>query len=67
MEKNVMYEVHEAIGNFSQKVFESLDFYEVQDYLLKEFQKAVNNGDFLETDEDMELFYSYFAIIEVNN
>lgn len=49
-----MYEVYESIGNFSEKVFESENFYDVQDYLTERFE----NSD--ETDE--ELFYSYFSI-----
>ena len=50
------YKVYEAIGNFSAMVFESENFYEVQDYLQERFDNSN------ETDE--ELFYSYFSISE---
>jgi hypothetical protein len=50
------YKVHESIDNFSAVVFESDNFYEVQDYL----QDRFNESDC----EDEQLFYSYFCIKE---
>ena len=52
-----MYKVYEQIGNFSDMVFESDNFYEVQDYLEDRF----NESDC----DDEELFYSYFYIDEI--
>lgn len=51
------YKVHESIGNFSNVVFESDNFYEVQDYLQDRFNESEC--------EDEQLFYSYFHIEEV--
>ena len=59
-----MYTINESIGNFSQKVFESDNFYEIQDYLLERFENAVNNEDYENTEESEQLFYSYFNIEE---
>lgn len=51
-----MYTVYESIGNFADVVFESDNWYEVQDYL---------DARFRESDcDDEELFYSYFSIEE---
>ena len=50
------YRVYEQIGNFSDVVFESDYFYEVQDYLINRFEKS--------DCDDEGLFYSYFSIEE---
>ena len=57
-----MFMVNESMGNFSEKVFESDNFNEVQDYLQECFEKAINNGDYENTEESEQLFYSYFSI-----
>ena len=58
------YNVYELIGNFCEKVFESDNFYEIQDYLTNRFNQAVENGDYENTEADAELFFSYFSIEE---
>lgn len=50
------YKVFEQIGNYSDVVFESDSFNEVQDYLTDRFEKS--------DCDDEELFYSYFSIDE---
>ena len=62
MSDNKKYEVYEAIGNFSAKVFESDNFNEVQDYLQDRFENSEYNTG---AEADEELFYSYFSIEEV--
>lgn len=52
-----MYKVYEHISNAcGGKVFESDNFYEVQDYLQRRFDES--------GEENEELFYSYFYIAE---
>ena len=51
------YAVYESIGNFSHMVFCADNFNGVQDYLSERFY---NSGM-----DDEELFYSYFAIVEM--
>lgn len=51
-----MYKVYEQIGNFSEVVFESDDWYEAQDYVENRFQES--------DCDDKELFFSYFSIEE---
>lgn len=52
------------MGNFSNKVFESEYFSEVEDFLTTSWMEAVTAGDYEETEADEQLFYSYFSISE---
>lgn len=58
------YIVYQAVGNFSNKVFESEYFSEVEDFLTTSWMEAVIAGDYEETEADEQLFYSYFSISE---
>ena len=63
--KNKHYIVHEFIGNHSDKVFESDDFYEVQDYLEDRWVKYCEDEKVgLDDEKERELFDSYFHIEE---
>lgn len=55
------YKVHEQIGNFSDIVFESDNFNEIQDYLE---ERLVSMGIDIYDESEVEAFYSYFAIEE---
>lgn len=59
------YIIHELIGNFSRAVYTSDNFCDIQDYLMTAWNEAVNNGDYEDTEENEELFYSYFHIEEI--
>ena len=60
MEKT--YNVYKQIGNFSELVFTSDNFYEVQDFSEDE---KYNAGIDPENDSELALFYSYYYIDEV--
>lgn len=61
------YVINESIGNFSNEVFESDIFDEIQEYLQNRYNAAIENGDYEENNEaEEELFYSYFSISEIN-
>ena len=63
--KNKHYIVYESIGNYSDKVFESDDFYEVQDYLEDRWVKYCEDERVdLDDEKERELFDSYFHIEE---
>ena len=54
------------VGNFAVPVLASTIFDEVQDELVFEWLESVKEGDYEGTEEEEELFYSYYSIQEVN-
>lgn len=55
------YKVFYQFGNFDFQVFESDDFYEVQDYLMEQYAHECEENDD-PTPEDV--FFSYYAIVD---
>ncbi len=63
-----MYRLHMLIGNFSQVVFESEDYYEIQDNLEERWSSVLSDlGELNDSEYEMEYqnFMSYFIIEEV--
>ena len=65
-ENEKFFIVWHQIGNFAVPVFASTIFYEVENYLSFEWLEAIAEGDYEGTEEEEELFYSYYSIQEVN-
>ena len=56
-----LYKVFHQVGNFSGQVFESDNFYEVQDFLMGEYAHHCEEND---DPMDEETFFSYYDITE---
>ena len=58
--------VWHQVENFAVPVFASTIFNEIQDYLTSEWLESVSEGFYEDTEEEEELFYSYYSIQEVD-
>ena len=61
---NVIYNIHEAIGNYSEVVFRADSWYEVHEYLENRLNSSGTDPD---DDAAVENFYSYFNVESIES